>query len=318
MPYPMDVNAHIDVPLSNLAVMAFDTGNDMFVGDRLLPEIPVGKQSDSYYVINPDEFFRVPNTRRAPRTEARRVQFTTSTGTYFAHNYALAGENALEDLANADNPIRLRENSVNLVVNDLRLDQEVRIAGLVTSISNVGSGVQLTGTAKWSDNGSDPVADVTTGHAFIRSNTGFVANTAVIDWDTLQIVRRHPLLLDMYKYTQGGELPDARIAEAFKVDRLLVGRAIRNVGKEGQTASMSNVWGNNVVLAYVGQATGMQSQTFGLRFRWQNPAHPAAFAVETRLETGAGTKKVEIVETGYFQDEVVVARNLAYVVQNTL
>jgi hypothetical protein len=33
--------------------------------------------------------------------------------------------------------------------------------------------------------------------------TGLVANTAVMDWDTLQVLRRHPVLLDMYKYTSG-------------------------------------------------------------------------------------------------------------------
>ena len=79
---------------------------------------------------------------------------------------------------------------------------------------------------------SDPVADVTTGHAFIRSNTGLLANTLLMDFDTYQTARRHPVLLDMYKYTQGGLVNDAELQAVIKVGRILVSNAIRNAALE--------------------------------------------------------------------------------------
>lgn len=315
---PVGPDAHVDVPLSNFASMAFSASVEDFIADQVLPEIPVGKQSDKYYIIERGEFQRRLNTLRAPRTKAERVNFTVSSDSFFADNYALAGENAMEEINNADNPIRLRENTVLLVQHGLRLDQEFRTANLLTSISNVGSGATLAGAAKWSDANSDPVGDVSTGHAFIRSRTGLVANIGIIDWDTIQIVRRHPALLDMFKFTSGGELTNDQLREVFKLDRILVGKAVVENALEGGTSSMTNVWGNNMVLAHIGPATGLQSQTLAGRFRWRNPIFPADFAVLTSVENQAGQRHVEIVETGYFQDEKVIASELGYVIASTL
>ena len=70
---PIGPGGHMDVPLGNFASAAFNTGTAEFVGDMLLPSISVGKQSDKFYIIEKGAFFRVENTRRAPRTRARRV-----------------------------------------------------------------------------------------------------------------------------------------------------------------------------------------------------------------------------------------------------
>ena len=312
---PRDV--HIDVPLSNIAVQAFSTGD--FVGPRLFPTVPVGKQSGNYYTITKNTWLRTPqSTLRAPKTAPRRVEFDVSSDQYFAHNYALAGENAFEVLASADAPLMLRARTTRKVVEDLMRDMEQRIANKVTSITNIGSGVSLAGANKWSDYvSSDPVADVSTGHAFIRNNTGVVANTMLIDFDSYQIVRRHPVLLDMFKYTQGGLLNDAELKEVFRVGTLLVPTAIRNAALEGGTASIVNIWGNNALLCYVGPAGGMETVTFGLGFQWRDPELPAPFVASVYNDPDPG-KKTEITEVGYYADEKIVAAQLAYLVGSTL
>lgn len=318
---PIGADAHVDVPLSNLAVSAFSDGTGEFIADQLFPSINVAKQSDKYYTIEKDHFLMLPGDAalRAPKTKARRIEFTVSSDSYFCNNYALANEESLENLANADMAIRLRQNSVRLITSQLRRYQEDRIASIVTSIDNIGSGVSLSGTAKWSDYvNSDPIGDVRTAHAFIRSQTGLIANTMMIDWDTMQIIRQHPDLLDMYKYTSGGEVTDSQLAAVFKVDRVLVGRAIKNIAAEGQTATNTNVWGFNVLLAHTGPAVGLQTATLGMRFEWRPAGFPAAFSVERQTITGAGTRKVEVIETGHFQDARVIARNLGYLISQTL
>lgn len=315
---PVGADVHVDRPLSNYAVRAFDAEGGGFISDQLLPVVPVEKQSDKYYVIEKGAFLRVHDTRRAPKTAANRVEFRVSSDSYYAENYALAADHAIEDIANADNAIEIRRNSTDLVVQGLRLDQERRIANLLTSISNVGSGVQLTGTDKWGDGGSDPRAAINTGHAFMRSQTGLLPNVAVIDWDTMMVVKRHPLLLDMYKYTSGGELNDGQLAEILGVPRVLVGRGIAENALEEGTSSMTNIWGNNVLLAHIGPATGLRSRTLAARMRWQMAGMPGPMQVVTSVENSAGSKHIEILEAGYFQDEKVVASDLGYVIQNTL
>lgn len=310
-------DVHIDVPLSNLAVEAFSVGE--FIGPQLFPVVDVRKQSDKYYTITKDSWLRTPSTAlRSPKQAPQRVEFDVSSDSYFADNFALASDNAHEVIANADDPIQLRARTTRFLVDMLMRDQEKRIANQCTSISNVGSGVVLSGANKWSNYlSSDPVADVTTGHAFIRSNTGLLANTMLMDFDTYQTVRRHPVMLDMYKYTQGGLVNDAELKSVFKVDRLLVSNAIHNTAVENATAVLANIWGNNCLLMHIEPQTGMRTATFGLAFRWLNPELPTPWAVRVYNDPDPG-KRVEVIEAGYYQDEKIVARQLAYAITTTL
>lgn len=310
-------DVHVDVPLSNMAVRAFNDSTEEFIADKLLPAVPVSKQSDKYYVIDQRAFLSLGTAKRSPKTEATRVEFEVSSDSFYAENYALANELALEDLANQDAAIQLRENSTALVTTDLLRSQENRVATLLTTAANMGSGTTLTGAAQWTDyTGSDPIADVTTGHAFIRATTGLVANTMMMDYDTWQIVRRHPQLLDMYKYTQGGQVGMSELLDVFGVDQIHIGKGIKENALEGATSSITNIWGNNVLLAHIGASTGLQSRTLGLRFNWRPAGFPSDFAVERMTVSGAGTRKVEVIEAGHFQDEKIVAANLGYLIVN--
>ena len=319
---PSGHDVHLDVPLSNLAISAFSDGTTEFIADQVFPAVPVAKQFDKYYIIEKGAFLRAGGNDdglRAPKTKARKIEYEVSSDNYYAPNYAFANENALEDLANADTAIALRENSVRLITTRLRRQQEVRVANLCTSIDNVGSGVQLSGanSAQAFSNpaSNDPIAVVNTGHAFIRSQTGLVANTMIIDWDSLQNVKRSDKLIEVYKHTNTGEVDDAFLMSAFKVQRMLVGMGIKENALEGGTSSMTNIWGNHLILAHLGPATGMQSMVPGLRFTWTPPGFQTAFQAGRQVFSGAGTNNVEVVEAGHFQDEKIVARDLMYTIQ---
>ena len=317
---PTGGDAHFDVPLGNMAVAAFAAGVDDLIGSDIFPAVPVGKETDKYYIIDKDAFLRDDDALRAPKTQARRVEFEVSSDSYRALNYALANEEPMENLANADNPIRLRGNSVTLVTNKLLRAQEIRIADILTCADNLGSGAALTGTAKWNDPvNSDPIGDVQTGHAFIRGQTGLIANTAIIDYDTIKVLRKHPIILDMFKYTRGGLATMENLQEVFDVPRILVGRAVKQNALEGNTSgSITNVWGNNVILAHLEQGVSLQTMTLGLRFQWTPEGMPAAFGVTRAQENQAGSRHVEIIEAGHYQDEKIIAQDLGYAITGTL
>ncbi len=316
--YLIDGGSHIDVPLTNLAVSAFNADGD-FIGGQLFPTVPVGKQSDGYYIINPDMFLRVPDTTRSPMTAPKMGDWDVSTNTYFCKNYAFGKMTAKETLGNADMAIRIRETSQRFVTGVLLRDKEQRIFNLVGSISNVGSGVALTGGDKFSDPvNSDPIAVVNTGSAFIESRTGFKPNVLAMDKDTRKILRFHPALRDFMKYTAAGPIPDAMLAELFDVDRILVARGIYNPALEGATGSRANIWGNTMVLAKVDPGTiGLQTETFGVSMEWTPEGFPAAMAVE-RYDHHDRGRKAEIIAAQYFADEKIVATDFAYTVTGTL
>lgn len=315
--YLIDGGAHIDQPLTNMAVKAFQGMPGMIALD-LFSLVPVEKQSNGYYVVDPDSWLRIPDTNRAPKTPANRSEWKVSTDTYFARNFAHGTDFAKETLANADAALSIRNNSTTFVLEMLARDQERRVANQVTSITNVGSGVALTGGDKWNDYlNSDPISAVNTAHAFIENKTGLHANTLALDKDTYRILRHHPKIRDYVKYTGAGAVPDEILRDVFEVERLLIGRGIFNGAKEGATASMQNIWGNNALIAHVRPAAGLQTATFGLAMRWRPEGFPAPMAVE-RYDHHDRSAKMEVVEAQYFQDEKIVARDLCYTITGTL
>lgn len=319
---------HIDVPLSNLAIQAFN-GAEGFVANKIMPVITVGKQSDKYYTIDKDIWLRTVNDLRAPGTAPNQIEFKVSSDSFYCENRALRDILTAEDRANQDDALMLAERKAENIIQSILRGFERRVALKCTSISNVGSGVALTGTAKWSNYvASNPLADVSSGRSFIRSVTGITPNTAVLDYDTAEILRRHPAILDVYKYTQGGIATLENLKGVLEVENLYIAKGIYNSAKEGATASFANVWGNMCLLLYVqpGNLMTKRTATFGANFLWRN----ADEGMATQLDAGAPPiavrryphpdpgAKAEYVEAGFYSDEKIVAKDLSYLVKDTI
>lgn len=326
MPALNNISGHIDAALSNYAVAAFDAGNngEKFVADAVMPAIPVAYQSNRYFILESNSFFTEDGNQalRAPQSAAKRVIYGVSSDGYYCNNYALQHAMGMEEMANLDPALRGQQ-AVDLILGKLRRGQEVRCANLLTSISNVGSGVALTGANKWSDLvGSDPIGDVDSGQAFIRRATGLAANTLVMDSDTIAILRRHPLLLDMYKFTSGGTVTNEQLAQAFRVDTILEAAGLRNVANQNKANSLVNIWGNCAVLMYRppnGGGTFTAPTAGAVRFQWTSDTiYGAGFNVLRTTRNDAGSEHAEIIECGHFQAEKVVARDLIYTITGTI
>lgn len=312
-------NLYHDGLLTDVAIAAFNRNTDMYIAQRLFPIVDVAKQGGDYFILDTDSWLRAPNTIRPPKVAPVEIEYQVSSEQYYCKNYAARVAVPDEDIVNANNPVAPLERGAEFVVDVLLRGYEMRVANIVTSGANLGSYVALTGTAKWSDiANSNPIADVTTAHAFIRSRTGFEANTMVIDAATLGVLKMHPLVVERFKYSTGGQVGDKQIAELFNVSNLLVGKAPVNRAPYNAAASITNVWGTSCILAYVPPtAPSMMTAAFGLTFRWSPPEFGAPLAVRRYPSADPGRKST-MVEAAVYQDEKVVARNLSYGILNTI
>lgn len=316
---PTAATVHVDHLLSDKAVAAFASGGDGYIADKMFPAVQVANRSDLYATIDRDSWLRNFDAVRAEGGRSKRIEFKQSSEGYVTKNYALSTEIPLEALANANTAFQVREHNMAMPVDGLLRAQEIRVANRVTSATNIGSAATLAGGNKWSDPvNSNPLGDINSGSAFIRSRTGLRPNMGFCDADTFAILQRHPQMLDLYKYTEGGLVPKNSIAAAFQLDDIHVGDGIVNDNAEDGTASFSNIWGNNFILAHVEPGMTMKTRTFGLRFQWTNPLLAAPMAVKRDQFTKAGEEHVEVVEVMHYQDEKVVARDLSYGILSTL
>jgi hypothetical protein len=256
---------YIDVALSNVA---FGYRNGELIADKIFPTIPVSKQSGKVYKFGKDAF-RLVDDLRQPGAVSNRIQsYSVSTDTYYCANHAVNDVIPDEDAENADVAVNPEVATTEGLTNNIKLRREQVLASYLFNTTTFSGKTAAVGT-KWSDyTSSDPVADVDTAIETIRQATGSIANTIVMGKSVFNKLKRHPLLLDMFKYTQKGILTADLIAEALHVDRLLVGGAVYNTGNEGTSDSMSDIWGSYCLVAYIAPKPEMRAPSLGYSYTW--------------------------------------------------
>ena len=306
-------DVHIDRPLSNLVVGFEPQGT---IVQNFLPIVDVNKQSDLYFKYDQGDFFRIPSsTERAPKTKGRTTHFNVSSESYYATNYALVDEMAYETLVNQDDPLKLKEKGARNLFNLLMLDMENRVASSVRSVSNMGSGSTV--ASKWSSataGTSDPFGDITTAKNFIRSNTGYDANTIIIGREAYNSLIKHADILDRIKYVQRGVVTADLLAALFDVQNVYVGNSIINSGEENQADSFSDVWGDDTIVArFSPPETDGRNPSLAYGFRWTNPMFGAPMAVDSWDDRDGLFTNLRV---QYYQDEKITAKDLGYVLKD--
>lgn len=304
---------HRDVFLENLLVGYAPSG---FIAEMIAPVVPVDKQSATYPIITKADWFRVPNTLRAPATPAKEVRFTVSSDTYYADNHELGGVIPWETIDNASAPWRPLELQGQQIKTLLALDYEDEVATLMATAA--GSSMTQTGGNAWSDTlNSDPLADIDVAGEAIRSTTGTGYNTMVMGYRTWLALRRHPVMIRA-AYPGAGvggvvDIPKAQ--DLFGVDRILIGRAIKNTAADDTvgTTTFTDVWSTNVYLMQVAPNPGIMVPTALIGFNWNGPNIGGGSPGNPTLLRRTNTKiKAEEIQYGYYRDVKVVSPELIF------
>lgn len=310
---------HVDRPLSDLAFAAFESSEE-WIGDLVMPTVEVDKRSDQYYTITQSDWIRAQDDVRAPGGRAKRIEWGLSTDTFLALNYALAEEYPLETVENADAALQFRENTAMHLVETLQRLKERRVATIVMSGGNVGSGQTLSGDTQFSSfSTSDPIGVFDTATEFMEDNFGLTPNTVVTTPKVIRVLRQHPKLLDMYKHVTGGMLSMEILAEVMGVGRILLGKGnIENAIEGASTSNITNIWDDNILFAHITGATGLRTKTLGLQFRWTNPRFGTPLAIMQSVNDEAGSEHTEISEAAYHSDEKITAAGLGYLIEDPI
>ena len=226
--------------------------NNALVGSALFPTVPVVQRAGKIIIFGKEQFQSF-DTARAPGARISRLKVAYSSSSYGIVDYSLGATVPIElmEEAQAVPGINLATNSVNTVMNIMRLQLEVAQAALATTAGNYASSNKrtLSSTAQWSDltsGVSDPINDVEVAKEAIRAATGKRPNVVVMGPAVIAKLRQHPKIIDRIKYT-GRDVPTLDLlAGLFGVDQVIVGDAI----KATDAGVFSDVWGKFVVVAY--------------------------------------------------------------------
>jgi len=285
--------------------------NDAYIAEQLLPSFPVAKQSGKHFVYDRARF-RNNSVKRSAGTASNETTFTFTTGSgYYAEDHAQKMFVTDEDVENSIAPLDPFVDATEFVTEQLLIDREIEAATTLLSTANLTQNTTLSGTSQWSDfSNSDPIANVRTGKQTIHSAVHLNANTLVMGRQVYDKLIDHPAFLERVKYTQLGIMTPDLLARIFDVDRVIVGNAGKNTAKEGQTDSMSYIWGKDAFLAYIAPTVKPKMLTLGLTYKWQNKQ------VERLRGSNEEDRKGTYVRCGGdYYDMNVVAASCAYLIK---
>lgn len=201
--------------------------------------------------------FRLVNTQRAPGTATKRVQFG-----YQGEPYAIV-PNALEASvprelmrdATVVPGIDLGTRAINTVLKIMNLGHEVACANIARNTANYDANHQLalSGTSVWSNAASDPSGNIATAREAIRESIGVYPNTCLLSAKAMKSLKFHPQILDRIKYTSRDSVTTQILSGLWEIPNVVVGQAVT---ADPVTDAFGDVWGPDVVLAYVAPSGG--------------------------------------------------------------
>jgi len=254
------------------------------IGHVLFPRVPVFARGGQIIEFGKESFRRY-NTRRAPGTNTKRLEFGYQGKPFVLVQDALEGMVPQEHVSEAQNVpgIDLGTGAVTEVMDILTLALEIEQAELATNPANYGvdNKVTLSGTDQWSDPNSDPVKQVREYREIIRRRIGTRPNVMALSAVGFNALVEHPKIIERFKYTSSESITADMLARLFNLREVAVGEAVY---MEDGSEAMKDVWDNVAVLAYVPeQVTSRRSPSFGYTYALEG--HP--MTEETYFERNA-------------------------------
>lgn len=291
-------DVHIDSALPNYAAgYKLDEG----VADLAMPTVLTPKASDKYFTWDAANSFKRKITNGGSGAAGvSEVNPTLSNDNYSTVAYALSSAIPTEVIANADSPLRPMQAAIDMIMDGLHLEREVRVATLLQTTGSWDSSVVSTiaSGAKWNGGGSsDPVADI---HGIMEKSympiTGIVmSELAAHAFMRNSNVQKYVTYKDSTK-----PLPDiAEFAALLSLPPMHVARM--KYISTGTT--ITYVWGNHVVLLHEPKQNPPASQNdvaSAYTFRWNGGMAPdgsmtAGFLVRTYFDPKRGPRGSTIV-----------------------
>lgn len=294
----------VDPVLTNLAV---GYSNEQFVGDQLMPFVPVDKEGGKIPLFG-KEHFKVYATERALRAKSNRIN-PEDIGSVDVALDEHDLEYPIDYREEAESAFPLQARATHTVVEGIRLRHEAMVADMAQNPANyaVGNKVALSGASQFTDDASDPEGVVSDAKAAVRSKIVKEPNTLVIGYAAWRVLKRHPQLKAILSDTRPRLVQIADLREIFEIEHIVVGRAV----KANDAGVTTDLWGDNLVLAYVPRASGDRSPyepSYGYTLRKKgNPV------VDTRTEDG----KIELIRNTDIFRPFLLGADAGYLISNT-
>jgi hypothetical protein len=260
-----------------LSTVARRYKSEGFVADRLLPRIKVTKLSGQYPVFDRNYWFsEQTDNKGSDRAPSREVDYEWSLDTYLCEEYKLKTNLTDLEVDQAEPELRLRQSKAEFLAQQMNLSAEIRAATVLTDSGTAGG--QLTGgtaaaAAAWDTITTTSIeSDIQTAKFAIFDKIGIDPNTIVIPYKVAYGVAMNTEVRKIIAYEiQGGNgqsmlrLGDRLLPPVFHGMNVIVPKAQKTATKEGNSGTLSAVWGEDVRLLWIDPSASWGQPTVAYR-----------------------------------------------------
>lgn len=294
----------IDPVLTNVA---HGYSNAELIGTKILPLVTVEKTAGKIPLFGTEQF-KVFGAKRAIRGKSNRFDLADlDTVAYATEEYDL--ETPIDYLEMNDSLISLETKATNDVVAGLKLTQEKQIADLLqaTGTYTGGNYETLTSGSYFDSTDVDPTEIIATKKSLVRSAIAKVPNTMVMGYSVFQKLCNHPAIIARLSNTTLGIANLSLLQQIFEIPTILVGTAVYLT----DAGAIADVWGNNIVLMYNTNPTGINASVYEPAFGYTLGLKGNPY-VDKYEENGG---KIQVVRATDNYDLKIVGNSSGYLIQ---
>lgn len=318
-PFVVDpVLTAISVGFRNTAVMR--------IADEVLPRFPVAAEKFKWTEYPMAEAFNIPDARVGRLGQVNQLVFSGTERTDSVEDYGFdtpipwsdvqAAEAARAQGRSTYDPVT---HSTEMLTDTLANVRESRVAKMVFDANNYSAGRKdtLAGNYQWSDyTNSDPISAI---KAAIASTLILVPNTMVMGREVWNKLSSHPKIVNAIKgnVSNAGIVTREQFVELFAgegITRLLVGDAMVNTAKPGQTPTYARAWGKHCALIHQNPMASVEGGgiTFGLTADYGGRLSGRIEDPDVGLQGGFRVRVGERVK------ELIIAKDVGYLFTNAV
>lgn len=317
--------------LQNVSVKFVDAE---LVNTEVLPILPMPSQRAKITIYNRGDQFRDEAKTRARGTEAAVADWKISTVNADTVQYAIKYRITDEDLRDAglpegmSPPVNMIQEALERNARKIDLRREVAVANAILTpatpwLDGNAAGIVTGGTWAYTAGTNSFLTDISAAKkAFVAAGVGTAKLRMVMDYGTMEQLKRVPELRDQMKYTSNQSISAETLAQMLGIQKIVVAQGIKSTAKEkkdGTDFTGVNIWEKNVgkgscFMYWYPDAPGLRTMAAGYQPKSKMPNG------EYRLSEALRRQELHAweYETQEEAGITIVAPQAGYLFQNTV
>ncbi|MGV1802565.1 capsid protein [Agrobacterium vitis] len=306
-PFPID-------PVLTGIIIAYK--NNTLIADQVLPRLTpnLPKKKFTWWQFDFGQFITVPDTKVGRKSSPNEVEFQAEEVEDKTEDYGLDDVIPLDDINNAPAGYDPRAFSAQKLIDLVLLDREVRVASKVfnSATYDAANKETLTGTDKWSNAASDPIAQFSQAadNMIIRPNNLVIGR---VEWTALRTNANVLKALNISGSDKGMARKEA-VADLLELDDIIIGEGWINRAKKGQPVTRQRAWGDKALLIHKAPLASSIDATPTFGWTAQHGDRIAGSIDEPKI----GLKGSVRVRSGESVKEIISSRQLGYLFEGVI